>query len=218
MRLLSINVGTPQALNHNGKTVQSSIVKTPITGSALLGYDNIVGNNQADLIHHGGPDRAVYAYGLNHYAHWQQWLGASNRLTYGSLGENLSFSNLNESTLCIGDELTIGEAVLAVSQFRVPCFKLGAKFERQDMPAAFTQYAHTGAYFKVLKAGPLEAGSAITVSHKNSNGVALKSLFEAWFKPKTHANNALLKRALKVDHLSSEWRAKIASRLANVQK
>lgn len=216
MKLLSINIATPVSLSVKGKTVQTSIFKTPVAGPVALGLMDLVGNTQADLVNHGGADKAVYAFGANHYIYWQQWLNKAKSLNYGALGENLTLSELDENSLCIGDELSIGNTVLAVTQFRVPCFKLGLKFERLDMPAAFIQYAHTGAYFKVLQTGTIESNSEVSISHRNSEQVALKPLFEAWFKPKTHGNTALIERALKIDNLSAQWRERFSARLSRL--
>ncbi len=213
MKLISVNVSQPKAIIFKGKAVETSIFKEPIKTPINVSRENIAGNLQADLKNHGGPDKAVYAYGLNHYPYWKNYINTNTELTYGSLGETLSFDILDENHLCIGDQIQIDNVILAVTQFRVPCFKLAAKFNKPEIVAQFIEYAHTGAYFKVLQEGSINTHSEIKVIQQDPFKVPLKDLFEACFKPKTHQNRALLERASQIEHLSDEWRTKILRKI-----
>ena len=122
---------------------------------------NLDGDQQADLRVHGGPDKAVYCYPSEHYAAWQEELGRP--LEFGFFGENLTLSGLRESELHIGDVLAVGEAVLQVSQPRLPCYKLGIRFGDQRFLARFLRSRRSGFYCRVLQEGLIEAGNSIEV-------------------------------------------------------
>ena len=122
---------------------------------------NLDGDRQADLSVHGGPDKAVYCYPAEHYEAWQSELG--RELDYGTFGENLTVSGLLEDNLHIDDVLTVGDAVLQVSQPRFPCFKLGIKLGDPLMVRRFQESGRSGFYCRVLEEGLIEAGQTIEV-------------------------------------------------------
>src|ERR1041385_826604 len=117
------------------------------------------GDRQADLSVHGGPDKAVYVYPAEHYAYWHREL-PDMTLPWGMFGENLTTEGLQEDdTLQIGDRFRVGSAELGVPQPRLPCFKLGLKFGRNDMVKLFLASGRTGFYFKVIAEGEVAAGN-----------------------------------------------------------
>ncbi|MBO9598023.1 MAG: MOSC domain-containing protein, partial [Cohnella sp.] len=92
--VVSINVGAVQRGEYKGKEQRSGINKSAIDGPVTLGKLGLAGDEQADLVFHGGPDKAVCVYLHNHYPHWEQVLGRS--LPYGSFGENFTALDLME--------------------------------------------------------------------------------------------------------------------------
>ena len=217
MTLKSVNVGRPAAVAHAHASVLTGIFKQPVAGPVRVGKLNLDGDGQADLIHHGGASKAVYAYSLDHYAWWRTKL-ARDDLTFGQFGENLTVVGLDEAQLCIGDQLRIGSALFTISQPRVPCFKLGIRFGDVHMPRLFAESLRTGVYLRVLREGLLEAGDAVEVVALGKGSIAIRSLFEAYFKPDHPAARALLTRALEVPELSAEWHGHITRRLAIGQR
>lgn len=212
MTLKSVNVGLPVEVAHAHAAVMTGIFKQPVTGPVRVRTLNLEGDGQADLIHHGGQSKAVYAYSLDHYAWWCKKL-AREDLTCGQFGENLTVAGLDEAKLCVGDQLRIGSAVLTISQPRVPCFKLGIRFGDRRMPKMFAESLRTGVYLRVLQEGSIEAGDAVEVVVQGKGRIAIRSLFDAYFHPDHPASRTLLTRALEVPELSSEWRGHIPQRL-----
>jgi MOSC domain-containing protein YiiM len=141
--------------------VLSAIYKQPVTGPVMVRRLNLDGDQQADLKVHGGPDKAVYCYPSEHYAAWSNEL--ERHFEHGFFGENLTVSGLSEESLHIGDVLSVGEAVLQVSQPRLPCFKLGIKFGDQAFIARFLQSGRSGFYCRVLQEGMIEPGQPIEI-------------------------------------------------------
>lgn len=216
MRLVSVNIGQPQKIPYNGRELLTSFVKAPVSGAIQVDAETLVGDKVADPKFHGGEFMAVYAYGANHYSHWEKVL--AQPLSYGAFGENLTFSKLDEADLCIGDQLQINDVILAITQFRVPCFKLAARYQRPDLPELFTEYSHTGVYFKVLQTGTLQQGDEVSRIYQHPSRVSVKAAFEAYFKPASHANAELLRSAATIDCVSDEWQKKFINGAKRKQK
>ncbi len=134
--LISVQVGVPRRVLLDGGEVSTGIFKTPVHERILMRPLNLDGDRQADLTVHGGRDKAVYAYPSEHYAYWKKELPGVD-LPWGSFGENLTTQRLLESEVFLGDRYAIGGAEVAVTQPRIPCYKLNLKFERGDMAKRF---------------------------------------------------------------------------------
>ena len=126
MKLLSVNVGLPREVEWRGKTVQTSIFKSPVPGRVRVARLNVAGDQQSDLSVHGGPDKAVYVYPSEHYAYWREELPDAD-LSWGAFGENFTTESLLEGSVRIGDRLRVGSAEFVATQSRMPCFKLGIR-------------------------------------------------------------------------------------------
>jgi MOSC domain-containing protein YiiM len=169
MKIVSLNIGKPVTVDYRGKPVETGIYKSPAEGPVKLSVNGLQGDGQADLVNHGGPDKAVCVYPLEHYAHWEELLG--KKLEYAAFGENITTTGLIETEVCIGDVYEIGTAVLQVSQPRYPCFKLSQKHGPADMPARVLATGYSGFYFRVLREGEIAAGDMIVKSSNGTGGV-----------------------------------------------
>lgn len=137
-----------------GDTRLSGISKWPIAGPWIIAATGLVGDAQADLKVHGGPEKALHHYPREHYSVWQSEIGPHWLLEQGgAFGENLSTVGCTEAEICIGDILRLGSALLQVSQGRQPCWKLNARFGRNDMAYAVQKTGRTGWYYRVLEPG-----------------------------------------------------------------
>ena len=211
MKLISVNVGRPRLVAWNGATVSTSIFKAPIAGRIMLHKTNLDGDRQADLSVHGGPEKAVYGYPSEHYAYWREQL-PGHELPWGSFGENFTTEGLLEMELSIGDRYRIGSAVIMVKTPRIPCFKLAAKFRREDMIERFLQSGYSGFYFSVIEEGEVEAGNAIEFLGGESSAVTIAELFRLYTARAPELD--LLHRALQAKFVPDGWRERIAAKLA----
>ena len=159
-RVISVNVGQPRAVRFREGTLLTGIFKTPVTGRVTLNKLNLAGDRQADLTVHGGIDKAVYCYRVEHYRYWAAALPGTE-LPYGMFGENLTTEGLDETSVYIGDRFRIGSAILQVTQPRTPCYKLGIKFGRSDVVEKFWFSGRSGFYFSVIAEGELGSGDVI---------------------------------------------------------
>lgn len=212
MELASINVSQPQQIEFNHTLISTGIFKKPIAGSVKVSQLNIAGDQQVDLINHGGAHKAVYGFSANHYDFWRAKLN-NPAIAFGQFGENLTITDLDEAILCIGDQLQIGDCVLEISQPRVPCFKLGIAFSLNAMPALFIQHASTGIYFRVLQTGSITNGDIVSVIHQHPKRLAVQHLFKAYFDKSFANSEEIMRLASDIPQLSDEWRQKVQSRL-----
>jgi MOSC domain-containing protein YiiM len=143
----------------------SAIAKQPVSGAVWVGRLGVAGDMQADRRVHGGPEKAVLGYGFGHYAKWREVLGRSD-VGPGWFGENLTISEVDERTVCVGDRFTIGQARLEVTQPRQPCSTLNRRFHRKDMVKLVQAQHRTGWYFRVLNEGWVEAGMQVTLADR----------------------------------------------------
>ena len=162
MRVVAVSVGLPREVNWRGRVVETSIFKSPVSGTVRVGRLNLDGDRQSDLTVHGGAEKAVYVYPSEHYQFWRDELPGVE-LPWGSFGENLTFEGLDEETVHIGDRLRIGTASFVVTQPRMPCYKLALRFDRLDMIKRFLQSGRTGFYLSVSQEGELAAGDSVTL-------------------------------------------------------
>ena len=160
-KVVSVNVGRPRVVEWHGRSVRTSIFKEPVDGAVLASGVNLSGDDQADRRVHGGPDKAVYAYGVGDYEWWKSELGRP--LAPGTFGENLTTDGLDLTQAAIGDRWHVREAVFEVAQPRQPCFKLGMRMGDVDFVEAFDAAARPGAYLRIVEPGDVAAGDTITV-------------------------------------------------------
>jgi MOSC domain-containing protein YiiM len=212
MKLLSVNVGLPREIEWKGGIVRTSIFKQPITGRVRVAALNIEGDKQSDLTVHGGLDKAVYAYPSEHFAFWRTQLPGMD-LPWGVFGENFTTTGLLEETVHIGDRLRVGSAEFVVTQPRMPCYKLGIRFNRPDMVKRFLQSGRTGFYFAVLKEGEVAAGDSIEVLERDKHKVSIADVVNLYRGDA--ANKDLLRRVSELPSLPDSWREYFQKQLQN---
>jgi len=210
MKLLSINVGLPKEVFHEGRMIRSGIFKAPVQGPVRVNALNLEGDQQADLTVHGGPSKAIYVYPSEHYAFWRKELPEMD-FPWGSFGENLTTAGLLENELYIGDRLCVGSVDLVVTEPRLPCYKLGVKFNRDDMVKRFLKSRRTGFYCAVLREGGINSGDAIHYLSRDENRVTVADITRLYaFDRKDYA---AMRRAVEVKALSESWRGYFRERI-----
>ena len=214
MKVISVNVGLPREVAWNRARVTTAIFKEPVEGSVPLRKLNFDGDRQADLTVHGGSHKAVYAYPVEHYPKWKAELPTLD-FPYGAFGENLTVEGLSEQTLFLGDRFRIGSAVLQVTQPRLPCYKLGVRFGRNDMTKLFLASGRSGFYLLVEEEGAVTAGDTIELLSRDPREVTVSDLQRLYLD---HGPDAgLLERALQVDALPESWRQWLKDKAAGAR-
>ena len=213
MQVTSVNVGLPREVVWKGRTVMTGIFKEAVAGRVAVRRLNLEGDRQADLTVHGGPEKAVYAYPAEYYAFWREQFPEMD-LPWGMFGENLTVEGLLDETVHIGDRFQVGSAHLMVTQPRLPCYKLGLKFGRDDILKRFLQSGLTGFYFAVLKEGEVGAGDLIRLLHRDEHQVKVTDITRLYRQDKHNLD--LLQRVLAVEALPKGWRDYFLQRLTQL--
>lgn len=195
---------------YQGATINTGIFKTPVSGPVALRTLNLDGDRQADLTVHGGVYKAVYAYPSEHYPFWRKELPDMD-LPWGMFGENFTTEGLSEDDLHVGDQFQIGAARVMVRQPRMPCYKLAAKFQRDDMIERFLRAGRSGFYFSVEKEGVVENGDSFEKISQNPEGVTISEINRLFFREKY--NRTLLQKAIRTALLPQDWRDYFQERL-----
>ena len=191
----------------------TGIYKEPVTGRVALRKLNLDGDRQADLSVHGGTDKAVYCYPVAHYDYWKAELPGRD-LPFGIFGENFTIDGLSEDSIHVGDRLAIGSAEVVVTQPRLPCYKLGVRFESDDMVKRFLSSRRTGFYVAVAREGEVGAGDEIRLVARDPNSVPLPWIFRLYIA-KTFSVDDIVsaQRAVAVATLPEIWREYFRERL-----
>lgn len=210
MRVVSVNIGLPREVVWKGRTVLTGIFKEPVSGHIAVRQLNLDGDRQADLTVHGGREKAVYAYPAEYYTFWREQF-PEMELPWGMFGENLTVEGLSVESVHIGDRFQVGSAQLEVTQPRIPCYKLGIKFGRDDILKRFLQSGLTGFYFSVLKEGEVAAGDPIKLLHREEHKVKVADITRLYRQDRHNLD--LMRRALKVEALAEVWREYFMERL-----
>lgn len=207
----SVFVGRPQSFPSEGDSTPwtSAIVKQRVDGPVYVRTTNIDGDQQADLVHHGGLDKAICAYALQNYACWIPEFPCIDWQA-GCFGENLTLSGVDESDVCIGDILKVGSCVLQVSQPRQPCWKLSRHWKLPNLAVRVQQTRRTGWYFRVLNEGLLESGQMMKVIDRTYPRWTIAAANDVMFaKPRNSEND---KKLADCPLLSSSWRETLGTR------
>ena len=212
MEIVSVNVGRPREVEWRGDVVRTSIFKEPVVGPVAVRRLNLKGDEQSDLSVHGGPNKAVYAYHAEHYEFWRNELPEAE-FRWGSFGENLTSAGLpREDGVHIGDRLRAGSALFAVTQPRLPCFKLSVRFGRADMVKRFLASGRTGFYFSVVEEGVVAAGDAVEFMSRDPGRVSVADITRLYAHDRGDLET--MRRAAALEALPEDWRRWFADRVA----
>ena len=214
MKVISVNASLPREVSWKGKAVTTGIFKRPVAGRVIVRKLNLEGDRQADLRVHGGPSKAVYAYPSEHYTFWRREL-PEMELPWGMFGENLTIDGLLENEVNIGDRFRIGSVELIVTQPRMPCYKLGVRFGREDMVKRFLRSGRTGFYFAVEREGELGARDSITRIARDEHDVTVADITRLYVDDKT--DSPVLRRAVELEALPEDWREYFRERIAKLE-
>lgn len=210
MNLISVNVGLPREIFWKNRVITTGIFKEPVAGRIPVRKYNLDGDRQADLKVHGGADKAIYAYPSEHYDFWRDELPGVD-LPWGMFGENFTTEGLVESEVNVGDRLRVGSSLLMVTQPRMPCFKLAAKFGRDDIIERFLESRRSGFYLTVIEEGEVAAGDTIERALRDVNDINIADLVDAYLNGAEDRDWLL--RASRHTALAKGWRERFQKQL-----
>lgn len=195
------------------EALPSGIAKVSVAGRQKLNSNGFVGDEQGDLRHHGGPDKAVHHYPSEHYAAWRKEIGDLELLHEpGAFGENLATRGLTESDVAIGDRFRFGTSLVEVTQGRQPCFRLNLRFERPDMAVTMQNSGRTGWYYRVIEPGMVARGDQFDLVERLSPAWTIERLWRLFYIDVLDRDG--LREMASVANLPERWRAICEARLS----
>lgn len=203
MKLVAISVGGPRDVQWRGRSVRTSIFKTPVSQRVHVTRENIEGDQQSDLSVHGGPEKAVYAYPAEHYDFWRREM-PNAALPWGAFGENFTTAGLLEDDVWIGDRYHVGTTELVVTQPRMPCYKLAVRFGQTEMVKRFHDSRRSGFYLAVEREGEVGAGDAVVRFARDERRLSVADVVALYATDSM--NQPLLQRASEHPSLPAAWR------------
>src|SRR5918995_1865126 len=208
MRIISLNVGLPSAQRYEDRKIITGGAKKPVP-RALMRFENLDGDRQADRVNHGGFEKAVCVYPFDHYPYWNRQLGRDLKL--GAFSENLTVWGAIETAVCVGDVFRIGEAMVQVSQPRMPCAKLAGKNESKMLPKLIADTGYTGFYMRVLSEGLVAADDGLDLVRAHPERITIAEVNSIIYEKSN--NVALIKRLAELAEFSEVGRTLFARRL-----
>lgn len=209
IRLDTLLTGRAQPFTRPGS--RSAIDKQPRPGPLKVATLGLSGDEQGDLRIHGGGEKAIHHYPLEHYARWAEELGAHPLLAQpGAFGENFSTTGWSEHDVCLGDRIRAGTALLEVSQGRMPCWKLSDRFAVAELALRVQQSGRTGWYYRVLEEGVVSAGDSLQLVERQFADWSLARLSAVLFDKRVESE--LLRECLALPLVPS-WRRTLERRL-----
>ena len=197
----SLNVGLPKEEIFDGKPITTGICKKPVSGQVTLRALGFDGDGVADKKNHGGPDKAICVYSLDHYPFWEKTLGI--KLPVAAFGENLSVSNLKEEEVCIGDVFQLGTATVQITQPRQPCGTLAARYGRTDLIKFVIDSGFTGFYLRVVKEGMVELGTPLILKERDPHKISVAFANRIFHHDRE--NREGIESVLAIPALSESW-------------
>ncbi|MBK1831389.1 MOSC domain-containing protein [Verrucomicrobiaceae bacterium R5-34] len=206
MNITSIQVGLPRPFGT--KAWNSAIFKETVSGPVHVGKINLAGDAQADLTHHGGPDKAICVYPQEHYRSWKKTFDLD--FSSGDFGENFTTQGMMESEVCIGDIFRIGSASVQISQPRQPCWKLAKRWDVKQLPLHIQKFGWTGWYFRVIEEGRVCANDDFDLIERPNTEWSVAKANELMHHDKT--NWAAAAELADCPSLSANWRVTLRHR------
>lgn len=201
MKIEGIFIGKSKEVSFNNRPVKTGIYKEVVAGPVRVTKLLIEGDHQADLTVHGGEDKAVYGYPVEHYDFWRKER-PDLEFAPGMFGENLALLGLYES-VCVGDQFKINDVVLQVTTPRMPCFKLGIRMNDNGFIKDFMQAERNGFYFRVIQEGTMQAGDRIEKVGEDGYKLSIAETIQLYTSRKD--DKELLKKATASPSLPKDW-------------
>ena len=177
MEIKSTNAAEPTTFIWKEAEVTTGIFKKPTGTPIFLSTNKVVGDEISYLIHHGGYYKACYLFSAEEYPFWKKQYPDLD-WTWGMFGENLTVTNYNPHQVFLGDVYRVGEALVQISQYREPCYKLGYKFGDQKVIQQFIDRGNGGTYLSILEEGEVNVKDPFILVNRLEKSITVAALFE----------------------------------------
>jgi len=204
MKIISTNIGRLREVDWHGRKITTGIFKVPVDEPLFLSKGGVKKDHVADLKVHGGSDKACYLYASDHYPYWKKQYPDLD-WQWGMFGENLTVEGLDEGLVMIGDIFRAGEALVQVSQPRIPCYKLGIRMQNVHIVKHFLESPYPGVYLRILKEGFVKASDALELVEPAVQRLSVREVFSLFTA--NRANVELKELAVNSEFLAERMKA-----------
>ncbi len=180
MKVIATNISKGTIITWHGKEEKTGIFKTPTQEPIFLGKTDVEKDTVVDRKYHGGLDKACYLFSAEEYKYWKK-LYPNLDWDWGKFGENLTIAGLEESQIRIGDIYKLGGALVQISQPREPCYKLGIRFETQNIIKQFIDRSHPGTYVRIMEEGLVSQGDSMVLVKQSENSLTIQQFYQLLF-------------------------------------
>lgn len=213
IEIKNLAVGLPGVIKYgDNQEIMTGICKKS-TKEAFLTKSGFIGDDVANVTYHGGPDRAVCVYPYEHYLLWERKF--LQPLTTANFGENITVTNMLEKDVHIGDIYRLGEAVIQITQGRIPCSTITKRTGNPSLLKEIIETCYTGYLCRVLEEGLVQADSTITLIEQHPKKVSIFYANQVYYHRPYDIEG--IKTILSVKDLANEWRKLLQNRLNNIQ-
>lgn len=180
MKLISVNLGQEKTLYRKDRTEQTGIFKFATDAPVRVTRLGLEGDVIISKRHHGGPDQAVYVYGVADYEWWSKELG--QKMEPGTFGENLTISELESATFNIGDYLHLDEVTLQVTAPRIPCNTFATRMDDPLWVKKFRAAERPGLYCRVTREGSIHTGENVSVEKYVDETISILQMYREYYE------------------------------------
>ncbi|MEK4667926.1 MOSC domain-containing protein [Niallia taxi] len=198
--IICLSVGKPKNYDWNGRDVSTAIGKT-VLEECFLSFDGFDGDGVANEEFHGGRDRAVCFYSYEHYQNWEKKFNTV--LKPPVFGENICGTGLLEKNTYIGDVFSVGDAVIQVTQGRIPCSTISKYNDIPTFLGQIVETCYTGYFLKVLKEGTVSSSSPLILLERKQEEISVWDATKVMLLDRN--NKKEVERMLQLEDLAADW-------------
>ncbi|MGG0184471.1 MOSC domain-containing protein [Bacillus rhizoplanae] len=212
IELIHFSIGKPKTIQYAEEKEMTTGICKQLVEDAFLSKDGFRGDGVADLRFHGGPDRAVCIYPYEHYELWEKEFHTS--LPTSAFGENITVTNMLEQDVCIGDVYHLGDAIVQITQGRIPCSTISKRLNIPGILPRIVETGYTGYLCRVLQEGTVRKDSQITLLERHPQQISILFANEVYFRGQKDVEG--MEKIIAVPELAEDWRKSLTTRLAKL--
>ncbi|WP_312094436.1 MOSC domain-containing protein [Niallia sp.] len=210
--VVALSIGKGKTFTWKDKNIQSAIGKEKVT-EAILTFDGFVGDGVVNTAFHGGKERAVCYYPFEHYQKWEKEFKIT--MNPPAFGENICGTEFTEKNTYIGDIFSLGEAIVQVTQGRVPCSTI-SKYNNVDaFLSRIVETCYTGYFLKVIKEGKVSNHSTFQLVDRLQEKVSVWDATKVMLLDRK--NKEAMLSILQIEQLAEDWKNRYKTALAKLK-
>ncbi|WP_100009790.1 MOSC domain-containing protein [Lentibacillus sediminis] len=212
IKLINLATGLPKKMQYGQDKEMMTGIQKELVEEAFLSKTGFDRDDVADKKNHGGMDRAVCVYPYEHYAQWEQEF--DRPLPAAAFGENLTITGMLEKDVCIGDTYQLGEAVIQITQGRIPCSTINKRTGIPTLLQRFVGTGYSGYLCRVLEEGTVRMDAEVKLIQRHPERVPVHAATMIHLHGRNDREG--MERVLQVDELADKWRKKLEKRLGKL--